>query len=373
MLKGIHLTLMMGAISASPVGRDLIESLVSAQVTVAAGSRTGFQMVFQVGKNSNIATQLIPSGFFDPPTRVILVVTPGGSSTVLIDGVITRQELSVSNEPGQSHLTITGEDVSRMMDLIEFKIPYPAMPSELRIALMIAKYAMYGIVPLIIPSILIDINDPTLQVAAQNVTDLAYINKLAAEAGYVFYIEPGPTPGMNLAYWGPEIKVGSPQPALTVNMDAASNVESLNFGYDPMGKTLFLLNVQLPVVKTAITVPVPDISPLNPPLGLKPSIPFKVEYLEGTVKQTIPKATMMAMSAQSKATDVITASGQLDVLRYGQVLKARQLVGVRGAGPAYDGLYYVKSVTHNLKRGEYKQSFSLTRNALVPFSNTLPV
>ena len=42
---------------------------------------------------------------------------------------------------------------------------------------------------------------------------------------------------------------------------------------------------------------------------------------------------------------------------------------MRGAGSAYDGLYYVKSVTHNIKRGEYKQSFTLTRNGLI---STLP-
>ena len=38
---------------------------------------------------------------------------------------------------------------------------------------------------------------------------------------------------------------------------------------------------------------------------------------------------------------------------------------MRGAGPAFDGLYYVKSVTHKIKRGEYKQNFTLTRNGLV--------
>ena len=32
---------------------------------------------------------------------------------------------------------------------------------------------------------------------------------------------------------------------------------------------------------------------------------------------------------------------------------------------AFDGLYYVKSVTHSIKRGEYKQSFSLARNGLL--------
>lgn len=38
---------------------------------------------------------------------------------------------------------------------------------------------------------------------------------------------------------------------------------------------------------------------------------------------------------------------------------------VLGAGVAYDGLYYVKRVTSTLKRGEFKQSFQLTRNGLV--------
>jgi hypothetical protein len=40
-------------------------------------------------------------------------------------------------------------------------------------------------------------------------------------------------------------------------------------------------------------------------------------------------------------------------------------VGVRGVGPAFDGLHYVTSVTHKIKRGEYKQSFKLSRNGLI--------
>ena len=55
------------------------------------------------------------------------------------------------------------------------------------------------------------------------------------------------------------------------------------------------------------------------------------------------------------------------------VLKARKLVSVRGAGNAFDGLYYVKSVTHNIKRGEYKQSFTLSRNGLISTLQKVPV
>jgi hypothetical protein len=66
--------------------------------------------------------------------------------------------------------------------------------------------------------------------------------------------------------------------------------------------------------------------------------------------------------------EAITGNGSLDVLRYGRVLRSRMLAGVRGAGLAYDGMYYVDNVTHNIKRGEYKQSFTLSRDGLI--SNT---
>ena len=65
------------------------------------------------------------------------------------------------------------------------------------------------------------------------------------------------------------------------------------------------------------------------------------------------------------SSDAITASGSLDVMRYGRILRSRQLVGIRGGSVAYDGYYYVNSVTHNIKPGEYKQNFSLSRDGLI--------
>ena len=62
--------------------------------------------------------------------------------------------------------------------------------------------------------------------------------------------------------------------------------------------------------------------------------------------------------------DVVTGSGQLDVLRYGRIFKARQLARCAAPAPTTTGKYYVKSVTHNIKRGEYKQSFTLARGGI---------
>jgi hypothetical protein len=58
---------------------------------------------------------------------------------------------------------------------------------------------------------------------------------------------------------------------------------------------------------------------------------------------------------------VVTANGELDALRYGAILQPRALVGLRGVGWRHDGLWYVKSVTHTVQIGQYKQQFTLAR------------
>jgi hypothetical protein len=368
------LSLSIGPIVPMPAPQSVIDALTNVQVTTASGQKSGFQLTFTLSKASPVLRTLLPIGYFDPPSRVIITTTLRGTPTPIMDGVITRQELAPSNDPGQTKLTITGEDVSRMMDLIDFSgFPWPAMPAEARVAIMVAKYAMYGIVPLVVPSVLIDVPNPLDDIPSQDGTDLAYISNLAETVGYVFYIDPGPLPGMNTAYWGPEIKIGRPQPALTVNSDGASNVESLTFSLDGFAKTVFVVVIQEPTSKIPIPIPVPDVNPLQPPLGLKPPLPLKIAPIRGLAKYTPIQAAAIGLAKAAKSADVISGSGTLDVLRYGRVLKARQLVGVRGAGLSYDGLYFVKSVTHTIKRGEYKQSFSLTRNATIPFSQSVPV
>jgi hypothetical protein len=84
--------------------------------------------------------------------------------------------------------------------------------------------------------------------------------------------------------------------------------------------------------------------------------------------EEMPSVLNRVLGILARSSDAISVSGSLDVLRYGGVLRNRMLVGVRGGGLAYDGLYYVNSVTHSLKRGEFKQNFELSRDGLI--SNT---
>jgi hypothetical protein len=239
------------------------------------------------------------------------------------------------------------------------------MPPEARVALILAKYAMFGIIPLVIPSVLIDIPIPLERIPRQEGTDYKYITQLADDVGYVFYIKPGPVPGANVGYWGPEIKVGVPQPALNVDMDAHTNVESLSFDFNADQAELPVLLIHEPISKAIIPIPVPNVTPLNPPLGLVRPFPKGLRFIAGTAKLNPVRAALIGLAKAAQASEAVSASGSLDVLRYGRPLRARELVGVRGAGLAFDGLYYVQSVTHDIKRGAYKQNFTLTRNGLI--------
>jgi hypothetical protein len=367
------LTLMMGLTIAVPVPAQLSDALTSAQVTTSAGQASGFQLTFAVSKNSLITRVLLPAGFFDPKIRVILTVIVNGWPTVLMDGIITRHELTASDEPGASTLTVTGEDLTAVMDLVDEYACYPALSSDNQVRIICAKYAQYGLLPAVIPPILLEIKSPTERIEVQSSTDLAHIQALADDAGYVFYIEPGPVPGVNVAYWGPEVRVGIPQPALSIDMDAATNVESLSFSYDGRSRVQYTIAVTEPFLKTSIPVPLPDIGLLRPPLALRPAVTLRQAPVPDTSKLTPIGAALVGLGMTARASDAITGQGRLDVLRYGNVLKARRLVSVRGAGLAYDGFYFVTQVTHDLKRGEYKQSFSLGRDGLIsqtPVVNT---
>ena len=79
-------------------------------------------------------------------TRVIVMVTLGGFPHVLMDGLVTRQELGPRNEPGQSILTITGDDLSAAMDLVEYHMPYPNMSSTVQGYVVLSKYMALGVV-----------------------------------------------------------------------------------------------------------------------------------------------------------------------------------------------------------------------------------
>src|SRR6266542_2139645 len=232
-----------------PVGRNVLDAVQEVKVESASGdTQSGFELSFRISNRSPLHTIFLLSGGTSIPAfRVVIAVTFGGETTVLMDGVMTDHEIRADGGP-TSTLVVKGKDLTALMDVIPLDgLPYPAMPPAVRVLVAVAKYAAFGVVPLVIPSIIEDIPIPIDRIPRHQGTDYVYIKALAQEAGYVFYIDPGPVPLMSKAYWGPEIRIGVPQPALSLALDGPhANVKTLTFRFDKKRKEFPVVYIQEP-------------------------------------------------------------------------------------------------------------------------------
>ena len=367
---GVQLSILIGPTVAVPAPLLLTEAFQSAEVTHSDEGRSGFQLVFKAGRDAQtglVDYPLLSLPLLRPFNRVVLIVTFGGVPSVLMDGIITHQQLSPGTKPGTGRLTVTGEDVSVMMDLEEKSAEHPAQDETIIALKLIASYAQYGLIPLVIPPVVIDPPIPIERTPVQQGTDLDYLQQMAARHGYVFYVTPGPAPLTNVAYWGPPKRLDVPQPAISTNLGPATNVDSIDFQYNALEPTLVSGQVQDRL--TGATLPVQTFASTRLPLSSQPAWLVQQPNVRTRAFRESGVNVMQAFGRAQAVTDasvdrVLTATGELNALHYGGVLKARGLVGVRGAGYSYSGLYYVKRVTHKLSRGEYKQQFTLVRDGL---------
>jgi len=376
-MGNLTLTLMIGPGVPVPAPEAVTDALTGVSVSHDA-TRSGFQLTFAVSKKSTLLTTLLPAGYFDPiSTRVVIVATVGGFPNVLMDGLVTQQQVQPSSNPGESTLTITGEDLSLAMDVVAITRPFLGMPEYAIVNLVLAPYLALGIVPVVIPPIVPIVQSPTDGWDTQtNQTDRDYIRQIAQRCGYVFFVRPGPLPLQSIAYFGPDMDVPVPQPALTINMDAHTNVDALSFTLNGLAKKIRVFTILDPIThKIPIPIPLPNINAFKPPLGLRPTPPSRIDFATDTAKLKPDAAAreILGFLLNKDNSAAVTGSGSLDVMRYGHVLQARMLVGVRGAGLAYDGLYYVDSVSHDLKKGSYKQNFTLSRDGLISNVPAVPI
>jgi hypothetical protein len=356
-ILGVRLIFLAGSTIPLPPPPAVSSALRRVEVTTDDRDGDGFALRFAVGKDAVVDSSLLVGGVVDPMKRVVLGVLFGALPEVLIDGIVTRHELTPGDEPGTSTLTVHGRGLTQAFDLEERNEEYPNQPDFVIASRVLARYARYGVVPRPAPTA--DFPIQLERIPRQQETDLAFLNRIAERNGFVFYVEPL-TIGVNTAYLGPENRLGLPQPALSIDMGASTTARDVSFTQDGLAPVSVQGSFVEPFTKTSL--PLPRLPSLKvPPLALSPTPSARTVLTRDTAQRNPAQAALAGLAAATNAPDSVTASGSIDTPRYGHALKARRLVGVRGAGFSYDGFYYVRSVSHTIERGTYTQQFSLTR------------
>lgn len=372
---GTMVQLFIGPTIAVPAPPPLMEVLDEIEVTHRDDQPSAFQMSFLVGRSGPLEMldySLMTLPMLRPFHRVVILVTLGGIPRVLFDGVIKHIELNPSQQPGESRIRVTGEDLTAVMALEDKSIEHPAQDETIIANKIILSYATYGLIPMVIPPLMIDPPIVTERTPVQQGTDLDYLVEMAQRHAYVFYILPGPVPLVSTAYWGPPKLVDIPQRAISVNMGPHSNATISSVRNDAETPEVVEDEVQDRISNK--TMPVQTFAPIRPPLALFPSWLTQGSNVRKTRLRksglNVMQAYARAQARTNAAADTVTVTGELDSDQYGDLLSSRGIVGVRGAGFSYDGWFYVKSVTHRIKRGSYNQAFTLTREGT---GSTTPV
>jgi hypothetical protein len=385
-MSAISLTIYLGKDRPEPVPRSIVEAMERAEVTLSDGDRSGFQMVFQVGRSGakdlddyKLLNILTNPNYFNPFNRVVLVVTLNGNARVLMDGVITHQQFTPSPELGRSTFTVTGEDVSVLMDRQELSVEHPQQDERSIVKQIVeaAKYAKYSLKLKDLGGA--DVKPPQTEfkdtptknerTPSQQQTDLGHIKELAQRFSYVFYITPGPELFQNTAYWGPPLRARSGQPTITVNMGGLTNANSINFQFNAQAPSQVAGQVQDRVTNQVRAVSSSTSS--RDPLAKKSAADLlvdrqvqQVRQFRETARDTMRSQVYAQATVNQSNEEIVTVAGELDTVRYGDLLQLRGLVDLRGVGYTYDGTYYVKKVTHQIRKGDYKQNFTLTREGI---------
>lgn len=363
----VRLQLWLGPVAPALAPAEITEKLQSVQITRSASGPSSFQLQFHADRTLGFSPDfaLLTGGLLAPWNRVIVGVIFNNATTILFDGFITHQELVHDREFSASTLTVTGEDVSILMDRIQLSLEWPMLGDSLIALAVLAKYAAIGIVPEVVPTPIDLVPAVIERVPQQFGTDRDYLGQLAAPYGYRFYVTPGPEPMTNIAHWGPPTNTGTAQPALSMDVGPATNVEKISFQLDSLAAIQVYGMVQddvseddLPLATLGSTrLPPLATDPALSPLGLLQRRDLFVDPRYGYIEAMVASQAKTDVSTDN----VVTAQGEVDTLRYGSVIDAAGLIDVRGAGRSYDGRYRVDSVTHTIARGSYRQAFVIAR------------
>lgn len=364
-MLGVRLVLQMGPVVPLPCPRVALEAIERVEVTADRELGSAFRITFRLTKSLLGEFDLLLRPQLQPMSRVIIGVLIGVVPQVLIDGLIECHQIIPSTTAGQSKLVVTGRDLTSMMDKVELQLAFPGCTVPQILSTIFARYAAYGIVPTFGASV--PVPDPK-KFPSQTETDLRCLRRLAKSCAAVFYLEPVSF-GVNIAYFGENPRPGLPQPALRVERGELTNVLSLSFKHTPSLQKGIAGQVYIPGTSVAVPMPpLPDMTRL--PLSLLRDIPTKTKYLPEVSKMSPGEALLAMQAAAGKGAETVRATGTVDTLRYGRVLRCYHLVSVVGAGLSFDGLYEVVSVTHDITREKYTQGFTLAREGRV---STLPL
>jgi phage protein D len=338
---------------------DLYKCIQTVRVEENIRQGSTFEVVVSLCRNDNGSWPYLDTKKFKLWDRLRIAATVGSTTDVILDGYISDVHVSTTPQTATLQANFAGVDASFVMNLQPHCKTWPGTLTYEQIAGQILD--TYQFKKQIAPSTALSASTPPPSVVQRD-TDLRFLRDLARRRGYEFYVV-GAT-----GYFGPPDVTSTPQKLIAVNFGEQTNCSDLHVSVDGTRPTDAVLARQDPDTGEPVAPPPADDSAV-PAMGSDdPStqrgyavgptrlLPRSVGPLPAS---EIPNYIRALMTRNGFG---LRATGTLNALRYGAILRAGRPVTIKGLGDDYSGIYYIRRVTHMFSYRTYQMDFEAYRN-----------
>jgi hypothetical protein len=339
---------------------DIYPYLLSLEVELDEELAGMFRLTVALQLHADGSWSYLDDDRLAPWQRVIITAGLASDTEQLLSGYITHLRPTFGEGLDQCQLEIWGMDASVLMDRVDVLQDWPNKKDS-DIALEV--FNSYNLSPQVTDTGVI--HDENVSTIIQRETDIRFLRRLALRNGYECFVD-GST-----GYFQPPAVGGSPQPVLAVQFGDQTTVTRFALEVNaltPSNVTMFQvdrLNKQV-LDASADSLALPQLGAKQISSFLAGGMTTGQAYLGQAVTTGLPEMTVLCQELYDRSSWFVTGEGEVDANGYGNVLKPRGTVLVKGVGETHSGTYYISHVTHSFTANGYTQRFTVKRNALAP-------
>ncbi|MEJ2541224.1 MAG: contractile injection system protein, VgrG/Pvc8 family [Gemmatimonadota bacterium] len=346
----------------SPAPSAVVDAVQSIEVESSVDVASVFRLRLGVRQSSTGDWTLMEHDTFQPLTPVtIRVANARGIPEALINGYVTHKTARYSDDPSASVLEVTGMDATVLMNLEEKVTAWPNMSDSAIASAIFAQYTLVARTGSTSPQLVEPEGTTT-----QRGTDIRFLRRLARRNGFLCYVQPEATTGLDQGFFqAPDLSAGRPDAVINAGMGSDSNVRDLSLSYDMLRPTSVQASGLDISTKAVQRAPAP--SATRTPMGAEPALqrvtPTPVVRPAGTGLVQSGELQAAAQSIADESSMALQARGSLTA-GVG-ILHAGGILNIRGVGRLFNGSYFVTRVTHRISRENgHEQEFTAVRNAV---------
>ncbi len=337
---------------------ETLGAAATAEVIESLGGATTFSLRYAIDISEG-DLPLLKESRLSAGTEIGIFVPVEEGVVCLAKGPVRGQRIHFELGGAGSTLDVLGADTSLVMDREDKAVLWPDLTDSDAVSTILGQY---GLTPDV------DATDAghfeAKHTLVQRETDLAFIRRLAARNGCLFWITFDATANVETAHFKRPDLDAEPAAELVINLDdPPANVASLEITWDaeaPSGTVAAQVDLNAAdTIDGEVTV-----SPLTAlasqrfaAIGASP----RSVHLAAPVDDA-GDLRARGEGALIEAEMFIRARGQTTAHALGAVLRAHTIVNLRGAGTRHSGKWLCHTVRHYIDAVEHRMEFELVRN-----------